>query len=262
VAPMDRASVLAAYDRECRAIQAPDHVCEWAGPVFRMTGKSAHDYDNGVLAVRLDERTADAAIAEQVEHFSALGKAFEWKLHDHDVPADLGARLARAGFVAAPVEMLVALPTADDFVHRAPPEGVEVVRLDDPEEYGEIVAVHGGAKGDAEHAEWLAESLRSEARADPGALSVYVARARGVPVSAGWVRLPTGRSFASLWGGSTLPEFQRLGIYTNLVAHRIAEARERGFPWITVDCSDQSLPLLERRGFRRLAVITPWIWRP
>ena len=69
-----------------------------------------------------------------------------------------------------------------------------------------------------------------------------------------------GDPFGSLWGGSTLPEHRGRGIYSSLVAARAGEARERGCRWLTVDCSPMSLPILERRGFERLAVTTPFIW--
>ncbi len=41
---------------------------------------------------------ADAAIAEQVAYYTALGLPFEWKLYGHDLPADLEKRLVAAGF--------------------------------------------------------------------------------------------------------------------------------------------------------------------
>ena len=48
----------------------------------------------------LDEATADAEIAAQVAFFRERGiGGFEWKLYDHDRPADLGERLRAAGFV-------------------------------------------------------------------------------------------------------------------------------------------------------------------
>jgi hypothetical protein len=74
------------------------------------------------------------------------------------------------------------------------------------------------------------------------------------------LRYRQGDAFGSLWGGSTLAEHRGKGIYSAVVAARATEARQRGGRWLTVDCSAMSLPILERRGFQRLAVITPFIW--
>jgi GNAT superfamily N-acetyltransferase len=74
------------------------------------------------------------------------------------------------------------------------------------------------------------------------------------------MRYRQGDAFGSLWGGATLAEYRGKGIYTAMVAERVKEARQRGGRWLTVDCSAMSLPILERRGFQKLAVITPFIW--
>lgn len=42
-----------------------------------------------VLFSELDEESADAAIEEQIAFFHELGQPFEWKVYDHDRPADL-----------------------------------------------------------------------------------------------------------------------------------------------------------------------------
>lgn len=66
----------------------------------------------GVVWSGLEARTADAAIAEQVRYFTALGRPFEWKLYDYDRPADLATRLLNAGFTPEPAETLMVAGTA------------------------------------------------------------------------------------------------------------------------------------------------------
>ncbi len=255
----------ALYDAEVRArAQASDpaHTLAWDGPVLRLTGPGPSAQDNAVLFHRLEAGDeADAAIAAQVAHFGGLGRAFEWKHYEHDRPADLAARLAAAGFVAEPAETLVVL----DVERLEPPAreltGVTVREVGPPELEG-IVALHAEVYGDPASARWLVDSLVSEATAAPGALRVWVAEADGLVISAGWLRLPEGTSFGSLWCGSTRPGWQRRGVYGALVAARVAAAREAGRRWLAVDCSAESLPILLRRGFERVAVTTPWVWRP
>ena len=52
----------------------------------------------------------------------------------------------------------------------------------------------------------------------PDYLSVYLAYVDGQPAACGWARFPAGSPFASLWGGSTLPEQRGRGLYASLLA--------------------------------------------
>ncbi len=143
-----------------------------------------------------------------------------------------------------------------------PPEGVGVRRLDDPAAFADLVDLNVEVYGDREDAEWLAAALADEKRAAPEGLTVYGAFAAERLVAAGWVRFPAGSAFGSLWGGATRAPWRGRGLYTALVAARAAEARARGVRFLAVDCSPASLPILERRGFVRLATTTPWVGSP
>jgi len=81
-------------------------------------------------------------------------------------------------------------------------------------------------------------------------------------VCAGWVRFVSGTDFATLWGGGTLPEWRRRGIYHALVAYRANLAAARGFRFLQVDASSESRPILQRMGFVAVATTTPYIWTP
>jgi len=255
-----------AYDREVRArrqTEDPSYRFEWDGPVYRMVGPKTDVPNSAVLLTRLDAETAPAAIERQLEYFRALGQGFEWKLYDYDEPADLAERLAAAGFVAQESETLVVRDTSAAFAMPLPADGVAIARLDDPDEFDPIADLKFAVWGDEERARWWVEALQSEKRATPDGLSVYVARAAdGAIVAAAWLRMSPDCSFAGLWGGSTQKEWRGRGLYTSLVAHRIAEARERRFAFVMVDCSKDSLPILRRRGFEALATTTPWVWMP
>ena len=61
--------------------------------------------------------------------------------------------------------------------------------------------------------------------------------------------LETSSSFASLWGGSTLPSFRRKGYYKKLLTVRA----QKGHPFLTVDAGSMSRPILEKYGFICLA---------
>ena len=87
-----------------------------------------------------------------------------------------------------------------------------------------------------------------------------VAFAGDVPISAGRVELPAGTDFASLWGGGTLPDWRRRGVFRSLVAHRAAIASAAGFRYLQVDAMPDSRPILKRLGFVELATTTPFIY--
>ncbi|HEX9514884.1 MAG TPA: GNAT family N-acetyltransferase [Streptosporangiaceae bacterium] len=89
-----------------------------------------------------------------------------------------------------------------------------------------------------------------------------IALAGDEPVSAARTDFVAGTEFAGLWGGGTLPRWRRQGIYRALVRYRAELAAGRGFKYLTVDASEQSRPILERIGFERLAVTTPYTRRP
>ncbi|AWT41388.1 MULTISPECIES: GNAT family N-acetyltransferase [Streptomyces] len=258
---MDHAEVLALYDREMRREARPDGPgtrIERTGTVVRQTGP-AHGW-NGVLWSGLDEAGADAAIAEQIAHFTGLGREFEWKVYGHDRPADLGKRLVAAGFTAEPWEALMVAETAA-VPHDTPaPEGVRLLPVTDAAGVGLVVEVHEQAFGD--DGSRLRQTLLDQLAAAPDAVVAVVAVADGAPVSAARMELPAGAAFAGLWGGGTVPGWRGRGIYRALVAHRARIAAERGYPYLHVDAMADSRPILERLGFARLTTTTPYVYVP
>jgi len=255
------------YDRDLRMRPFQGglgHAFAWDGGCFRFTGPGAGVEENGVLFARLDDREADMAIAAQIAHFRALGHAFEWKLHDYDRPADLRRRLLAAGLRAEGEETVVVRPLdgADATPPAGAPAGLTVAEITDDAGFAGLEALMVAVYGDERHAAWLVGDLMRERRETPGNLLLWTARAAGEMVSAGWLRLHEGTRFASLWGGATVAEWRGRGLYGHLVGLRLAVARQAGYRYVTVDCSADSLPILERRGFHRLAVVTPMIWQP
>jgi GNAT superfamily N-acetyltransferase len=104
--------------------------------------------------------------------------------------------------------------------------------------------------------------LGSELAVDPGAISIFVVEAADEVVCAAWIRFERGTGFGTLWGGATLPQWRRRGIYRATVTHRANLARDRGFRYLSVDASDDSRPILERLGFVAVTTTTPYVWSP
>ena len=172
--------------------------------------------------------------------FAERGERFEWKLHGHDRPKDLSQRLRAAGFVPEETETIVIAPVADIAGEMRLPEGVTLREVTSRADLERIAALEQAVWGDEDQQTWLVDMLESERAVDPDALTVVVAEAGTAVVCAAWIRFERGTEFATLWGGATLPEWRRRGIYRATVVFRAnlaagaASATSRRTPPTTV----------------------------
>lgn len=204
----------------------------------------------------LDEAGADAAIAEQVRAFTGLGLGFEWKSYSHDRPADLGARLLRAGFVPQEPETLMIAEVAGQPREPVLPEGLRIEPVRDEESLELMIRAHRESFDETRSS--LEERLRHQLRQDPDGLTALVVLAGDRPVCGARMEFHTGTRFASLWGGGTVPEWRGKGVYRATLAYRAGLAAARGYDFLQVDASPNSRPILARLGFRALSVTTPY----
>ncbi|WP_425825181.1 GNAT family N-acetyltransferase [Streptomyces fractus] len=258
---MDHTAVRDLFDRQMRREARPDEAgarVERVGGVVRHVGPA--EGWSAVLWSGLDESTADAAIAEQVLFFGELGRTFEWKTYGHDLPADLPDRLKAAGFEAEEPETLLVAETAALPLDTAPPEGIRLLPVTEEAQVELVEWVHDRAFDSGRSS--IGHQLRAQLAQDPATVPAVVALHGDEPVSAARMELHPGTAFASLWGGGTVPEWRGRGIYRSLVAFRVRIAAERGFPYVQVDASSYSRPILERLGFVALGTTTPYVWEP
>ncbi|MFG2453877.1 GNAT family N-acetyltransferase [Streptomyces sp. M41(2017)] len=256
---MDHVAVLALFDRDMRETARPDAPgarIERAGRVVRQIG--AEGGWNGVIWSDLDGTNADAAVAEQIRHFTGLGLEFEWKLYGHDRPEDLGRRLQAAGFTAQPEETLMIAELGDLTLDAEPPEGVRLLPVTDRAGVELVAEVHQQAFGT--DGTRLRHQLLAQLTGDADTVVAVVALAGDVPVSAARMELLPGARFAGLWGGGTVEAWRGRGIYRALVAHRARVAADRGYRYVQVDASGQSRPVLARLGFQPLTTTTPYVY--
>jgi GNAT superfamily N-acetyltransferase len=206
----------------------------------------------------LDESTADDVIAEQIAHFESLGQRFAWRVHDSDRPHDLAARLESAGFhLLGSAELMVARVATMSLDVRVP-EGVSLVPANDPLGVDRLIEVHEKVF-QHDHSR-LRRTLLERLATSPEQNELVVALADGLPVSSARVEFFPGREFASLWGGSTLPEWRGRGLFRALVAYRARAAAERGYPYLSVTASSKSRPILEQLAFKPLGSILTYEW--
>jgi GNAT superfamily N-acetyltransferase len=263
VIPLDTSpralAIRTAYDRQIRTRpgSANGGTIDRVGAVIRKVGFEGDGillYQGGAAGPELDE-----LIADQVDHFTKLDRQVEWKHHTYDEPADLPDRLTAAGFAPDEPECLLIGEVSELATTPVPPEGVTLREVTERADLERIQTMEEAVWG-VPH-DWLPDAL-TRASTDDDPATVVVAEADDQVVSASWIRYHTGTEFASLWGGSTLPEWRGHGIYRALVAHRAQLAAERGYRYLQVDASPDSRGILARLGFLPVAVTIPYIWRP
>jgi GNAT superfamily N-acetyltransferase len=182
---------------------------------------------------------ADGDVAAVVAWMREQPGYVEWKYYSHDRPPDLPDRLRAAGLVPEDEETVV---VAESAAIPPPPADVELAVATDA--FVELAhRVFGGERHEL-----------------PEDTVGVVALVDGEPVSGGRVDFEPGIDFAGLYGGVTLPEFRRRGLYRATVAKRAELARERGYRWLYSDALPTSRPILERVGFVKLTTTIPFVF--
>ena len=256
--PQTREKIFRRLDGERRELARTGEAVEVLDGVTRW--KSVDGSHHAVSFSALDERSADGAIAEQIEHYRGFGAEFEWKLYGHDRPGDLLERLRGRGLEIGPREavLIYELSAAGKWMGRS--DGCEVVRVELEEQIADYRAVAERVfrKDYAFTAKELTDAIRAESSEHRG----YVAYVNGQPASIG--RLYTHRQswFAGLYGGGTIEAFRGRGLYRAVVAARARDAIAAGAKYLMVDALPTSRPILERLGFEWLTDTWPCTCRP
>jgi len=257
---MNDSEILALYDHDERLqIEHPGARREALGRIVRHVDLSG---ERGfVLYSDLDEASADDAIEQQIAFYEGIGQDFEWKVFDHDRPADLRQRLLKRGFAldGDDAEALLILPLTDTPGRLLEPVTHDTRRVTDPDAISAILGVQAEVWDDDYTS--LGNRLARDLRENPDLLSVFVAYADDKPVSSAWLYYNARSRFAGLWGGATLPDYRGRGIYTALVAVRAQEAIGRGVQFLTIDASPMSRPIVRKLGFRFMTMTYPCFWR-
>lgn len=256
---METEDILALYDRwERKEASLPGYRREEAEAYVRMIDERGEF--NYISYSELDATNVDAAILDAQRYFARLDQAFEWKWYSHDRPSDLRERLKGHGFDIGEEEAIMALDLSEAPEWPAGNPAIELARIEDPLRVSEVTAIHEAVWGEdaSPYTNALAERLRNR----PDSLGLFVAYLDGKPVSASRMEFPSHSPFASLWGGATLKEYRGLGLYTAMLARRATEAKLRGYRFLTIDAGPMSRPIVEKRGFRLLALSAACTFAP
>ncbi len=247
---MDNSALLDLYDRECRMqLHYPDQLLERCDGVVRRIRPAPGV--NIVAYCAVSAADLDATIGAQIADLQPRPQPYDWTVCAHDPPL-LAARLLAHGFstdepTAVMLLDLEAVPAA----LRAPVTA-DVRRITDRAGLEDVIAVEEQVWGGS--FAWMRERF-GRYLDTPGFMQLFVAYVDAQPASAAWVFLHPQSQFASLWGGSTLPQLRCRGLYTALLAQRVQVARDHGYRYLLIEAGPQSQPIVAKHGFTLLTTV-------
>jgi hypothetical protein len=267
---LDPVALRNAYDgqrlRWGREYLPPGVTVEPDGALVRVTGPRprlivSHRFLGGIAGAELT-----ALIDRQCAFAREHGQAVEWKVHTHEEPTDLAERLVAAGFVArlrATVVVGLAARLATAAASVPPGTALREVRSRiDLDAVGRLQAAVWGLDFS-----FLGGTLATLMAADPAAMTVVVAEADAGPddgtvLCAGWIQYLPGGEFATLLGGATLARWRGRGLYKAMIAYRARLATARDCRYVHVEATENSRPILERRGLVAVADTVTYVYPP
>ena len=253
---MKKNSLLVKYDKDLRLrIAYPEARKEITGEVVRFVRPAPGM--NFVSFTFANERQLDHAIESTVEYFAPMDQPFTWKVYDHDHLPNLKDRLTSHGFANEEGDPVMVLDVNNTPAHITDSPTGDIRRITSRDGLKDIVyvldQVYGGKN------DWVYERMGLHMTV-PGYLSVYASYVDGKPASIAWTCFPRGH-FATLFGGTTLAEYRKFGLYTSLLAVRLKEIRERGYSFAVVETGAMSKPIVERYGFQQLTTVWDYEWQ-
>ncbi len=247
---LDKQDLLLLFDKELRReLQSPGYQREETEYLVRHV--SMHGDRGFIIHSNLNEDNARVVIQEELNYFNRLGVGFEWKVYSYDKPEHLKEILEEENFNIEPRETLMVLEIKDLQPHSHWDEQTYIKEIEDEKGIREIISLLD-IIWEESHEE-LGDRLWRDKQIDPDSLYLYGIYDDAKIVSAAWMYFEKNSSFASLWGGSTLPNYRSKGYYSSLLSVRAKKAVEMGYRFLTVDASHMSRPILEKHGFHCLA---------
>jgi N-acetylglutamate synthase-like GNAT family acetyltransferase len=197
---------------------------------------------------------ADAdGLAAAYDHLAATyaETAAVWMVWVSSTDHEARAALERAGHVLDVTLPVMAMDL--DGIGR-PPAGT----LEDWTAEGDLREI--GPLNDRAYALETDSFTRAFANTPDDLLRAYVARIDGR--AAGCLTVIDHNGNADVESVAVLPEARGRGISGKLLAHALADARERGIETSTLVATDLGRPVYERLGYREFGTVEMWVRRP
>jgi ribosomal protein S18 acetylase RimI-like enzyme len=211
---------------------------------------------NAVYRTRAPAARLPALIAEIEPLHRRFGS--RWTVADTVDVAALEEALDAAGYAPVDVHDARVIAVAD-FALR-PVAGVEVRRVDTEAALRDCWRVNEIAFGrDGDYTERDVAIELAQCAGESGRVHRFVGYDGGEPVCSAGINLYPDHRFGFLWGGGTVPAARGKGIYSAVVAARVAAAVARGIDFVGLYARvGSSSPIVARQGFDAVGRMTYW----
>ena len=214
-----------------------------------------------VGAARLTRANVDATLDQIHGRFTSQNKAYGWIVSPLSRPADLGVRLERLGQENV-LELSGMVHThLDSPVAVNPAVTIRQATADDCEVAVPLLAAALGFTPEGARA--TVESLALSR--DPTRRRAYLAYLNDIPepvAYASMIYLPD-QPVVVLYCAATLEAYRGRGVYTSLVAHRLADAYRDGARAAVIQAvRSTSAPICQKLGFEEFFHMDWYIWEP
>ena len=218
---------------------------------------------NSVMRARLPGDRIDALIDARLAECEARNVPMLWWTGPSTMPADLGERLDRCGFVLEAARGMVADLAYHLGPHDAPPResALSVEAVEDTAtlaQWSQVLCDSFGAprpfgESFAEFAVTIGLGPRSPFRH-------FLARVDGEPAAT--CSLFLGAGVAGIYDVSTLPERRKRGLGRLITLAAMHEARARGYRMAILHSSALGAGVYRALGFRDICAIGQYVWSP
>jgi ribosomal protein S18 acetylase RimI-like enzyme len=220
-----------------------------AGLRVCLTGVPMPQFNPTLVAAVPSDPDRALAAAERAYEGTGLHMGIDLEVSLH---GSVRSAAERAGLTMVESRPGMTLPIGEA-VFVDPPDGVEVVRVEDPRMLDRIAEVDAIAFGGDP-----ARGFVPDAMLEDPAQRVYAARVDGVVVGSGECTVVDG--VMGVFGIATLPDFRRRGIAAALTS-RLIEDRADEIDLVCLDASELGQRVYERLGFRATSTWEVWVRR-
>ena len=221
----------------------------------------SHPVANLVGCADLDAGSADRTIQAVRDRFAASRKSFGWITSPSSRPNDMPRRLTEAGLVKADELAGMALTDLSLPIRANPEVEVRPAGVDEQRQAIPMTASAYGLPLDA--AEWFTEALIAASGRLRSTMYHAFLPGHSGPVAFGNPVFVPDTSIVLLGGAATVTNVRGRGIYTSLVARRLADARAAGAEAAVIQAvRGTSAPVCANLGFKELLPLEFYAWVP
>jgi len=220
--------------------------------------KVSHPLANLVGMARLDDRSADAAIARVKKVYADRRLAFGWVVGPNTTPHDLRQRLTAAD-IKKEGESVHGMALTDLDIETRPTTDADIREVHPTDALG-CTEMMGRAYGmPTAVAAFFAKLLAADTGIQTRSYFAYVG---DKPVAWSYLVYVSSSPIVLLGGAGTLPEQRGRGIYSALVKRRLDDARADGREAAIIQAGHMSAPICKTLGFRDLCTLDFHVWSP